>query len=230
MADVESRQGAGLRARPLTRSFAPDVKPHTDQMKNPSQIQSRILRQVVRERLPQDRGWTLIELLISISMMLTLFFAALPIIDGAANTEGRIQTAAFSIGDARVFSDQVLRDLRPATGVVGNPSTPRPALTVDTFVRHSCGSGNPSAEDDPPTPCRVAYSCSGGTCTRQEEGGPTVTMITGLSNDIVFSPEANTYDQTVFVGITIELPSQQDPSEDAITLQDGTALRNVGAT
>jgi type II secretory pathway pseudopilin PulG len=188
-------------------------------MNTPSQIE---------EHRHGERGWTLIELLIAVSMMLGLFFAALPIIDGAANTEGRIQTAAFSIGDARVFSDQVLRDLRPTTAVPGNPSTPAPALTVDTFVRHSCGSGTPSAEDDPPTPCRVTYSCSGGTCTRQEQGGPVLTMITGLSDDVVFSPETNTYDQTVFVGITIELPSQDGPSEDAITLQDGTALRNVG--
>jgi type II secretory pathway pseudopilin PulG len=196
-----------------------------------SEFKSRIA-----ECLLQERGWTLIELLIGSGMMLAIVFAAFPIIDGAANTEGRIQTAALSIGDARNFSDQILRDLRPATGVVGVPSSPGAALTVDTYVRHSCGTATPSAEDDPPTECRVIYSCSGGTCTRQERDippgttvGPPVTMITGLSNDDIFSP-IRPNDVWDFVGITLVLPNQQGVGGDAITLQDGTALRNVGTT
>ncbi len=193
---------------------------------------TRILRHLL-----QERGWTLIELLVGITVTLGVMLAAFPIIDGAANTSGRVQQAAQSVGDARVFSDQVLRDLRPSYQIGGNSST---GFTVYTYVRHACGTGNPSAE----TPCRVTYSCAETTpsttpatyeCARQESNlngsgaGPSVTMVTGLSSDAAFNYPATTCDFVCYVGIRLVLPNDQSTGGDAITLHDGTALRNVGS-
>jgi type II secretory pathway pseudopilin PulG len=196
--------------------------------------------------LTRESGMTLIELLVGITVTLAVLFAAFPIIDGAANTEGRVQQAAQSVGDARAFSDQVLRDLRPADKLGTRSST---AVTVDTYVRHACGTSTASAETAPPTHCRVTYSCSETTspvttpatynCARQESDvplpdpggpatGPAVTMVDGLSTDAVFSYPLTTCDNPCYVGITLELPNYQQTGGDAITLQDGTALRNVG--
>jgi type II secretory pathway pseudopilin PulG len=196
-------------------------------MKSQSQSRSRIHR-----RLPEERGWTLIELLVGIIVTLGVLLAAFPIIDGASNTEGRVQQAALSVGDARVFSDQILRDLRPAYFVEPFYSSTR--LAVDTYIRTTaCGSGIPSPSDQAPIKCRVTYSCSVDSCTRQETnpdgsgGGPIDTAVSGLSNDQVFSYVA-AGDTPEFVGITLVLPNQQNVGGDAITLEDGTALRNVG--
>jgi type II secretory pathway pseudopilin PulG len=191
--------------------------------------------------LSRESGMSLIELLVGITVTLGVLMAAFPIIDGAASTEGRVQQSAQSVGDARVFSDQVLRDLRPADLLGANTST---GLTVDTYVRHACGTSTASAENAVADHCRVSYACSATTpsttpptygCTRQERDippgatvGPAVTVVTGLSSGAVFNYPATTCDFPCYVGITLVLPNFQDTG-DAITLHDGTALRNVGS-
>jgi type II secretory pathway pseudopilin PulG len=192
--------------------------------------------------LTRETGMSLIELLIGIVVTLGVLLAAFPIIDGAASTEGRVQQSAQSVGDARVFSDQVLRDLRPADQLVASSST---GLTVDTYVRHACGTSTTSAENAVADHCRVTYACSATTpattpptygCSRLERAippgtsvGPAVTMVTGLSTDAVFDYPVTTCDFACYVGITLVLPNDQNTGGDAITLHDGTALRNVGA-
>lgn len=178
----------------------------------------------IHGQLRQERGLTLIELLIGAAMLIAILIAALPVIDGAFTTEGGVEKAALSVGDARVFSERAGRDLRLTDQVYSASST---SLTVDTYVRRTaCGSGVPSAETAPAIRCRVNYTCSGGSCTRQEGGAAPVTLVTGLSDDNVFSYSPNDSDPS-FVGIKVVLPNQSNIGGDAITLQDGTALRNV---
>ena len=193
----------------------------------PTCSQSRAL-----PRLSGERGWTLVELLIGSVMTLAVVFAALPILDGAATTENRIQTSGTSIDDARNFSDRILADLRPAYDLSSYSPT---GLTVSTYVRRTaCGNNTVPAPDQAPIPCKVTYACSGGDCTRQEApvsgagGGPPVTMVRGLSEDDVFSYPITTSDVPDFVGIKLVLPNQQGVGGNAIKLQDGTALRNLG--
>ena len=94
-----------------------------------------------RGLLTEEGGWTLIELLVGMAIMLAIVFAALPIVEGATNTEGRIQTSATSIGEARTFSDQVLQDLRAASQVKFDSGSRE---IVTTWVRHStCGDPTP---------------------------------------------------------------------------------------
>jgi len=52
-------------------------------------------------------------------------------------------------------------------------------------------------------------------------------MVSGLLGDNVFS-YVQPGDRVLFVGLKIVLPNQQDIGGDAITLEDGTALRNAG--
>ncbi len=144
-----------------------------------------------------ERGFTLIELLIGATMTVAIVLAALPIIDGAANTQGRVQAAGLGIGSARAFSELVLADVRSAYETVPpvSPNTDQNSITVKTFVHNtSCGSRALAAETAPMIQCRVSYVCSGGACTRQERNpngsgsGTPVTMITGIGTNNVFSP------------------------------------------
>jgi type II secretory pathway pseudopilin PulG len=184
-------------------------------------------------RLREEGGWTLVELLVGLVLMMAVTFAALPIVEGASNTEGRIQTAAESIGKARTFADLVLRDLRAASDASGyTPSQ----ITVDTWVRHvQCGDATDPGPTASPRQCQVTYRCSGTSpnvsCTRQEQGGPVVTEITGLDDSNIFSYYVPG-DQPLFVGIELKLPNPQNSdsgnANGAIELHDGTALRNIG--
>jgi type II secretory pathway pseudopilin PulG len=186
-----------------------------------------------RNRLLAQQGWTLVELLVGMVMLIAVFMAALPIIESASNTEGRIQTAAFSIADARNFSDRMLRDLRSTKDVL--PGSNASSITVDTFVGHNCATGTASTTS---TPCRVTYSCTGASpdvsCQRSEYdvksglNGPTETAIRGLMSSNIFA-FGGALDNASFVSIDLKLPGQPDASggvTDAIDLQDGTALRN----
>ncbi len=187
----------------------------------------------IRNRLPAEDGWTLVELLVGMVMLLAIFMAALPIIEGAAKTEGRIQTAAFSISDARNFSDKLLRDLRSTKDVVSSNGS---SITVDTYVGHVCATGTPSTTSEE---CRVAYSCTGTSpdvdCLRSEfdvtsgVAGTPVTAARGLMSSNIFA-FSGPLDRPNFVSIDLKLPGQPDASggvSDAIDLQDGTALRNL---
>jgi type II secretory pathway pseudopilin PulG len=196
----------------------------------------------IRSQLRHDGGFTLIEMMVGMLLTVAIFMLALPVIDGAFKTEGRVETAALSVGDARVFSERVGRDLRLSDHVY---SADQNSLSVEIYVHHTaCGSGLPSAETDASILCRVDYTCSGGsgafTCTRQEGGAAPVTLVSGLSDGNVFSypcppnplssgtcPATPNPDDIRYVGITAVLPNQSDIGGDAITLQDGTALRNV---
>jgi hypothetical protein len=177
-------------------------------------------------------------------MMLILLLASFPLVEGASNTEGRIQTAALGIGDARNFTDMVLRDVRPATRIVSPIFASTTAtLVVDTYVRRTdCVSGVLSAPGAAPKECRVTYTCSGAagnvSCTRRESdckapfaGGAAVTEVRGLESPNVFDVQrvAN-LDVVDFVGVDMTFPDPKRSGANVIRLQDGTALRNLGLT
>jgi type II secretory pathway pseudopilin PulG len=188
--------------------------------------------------LREEGGFTLIEMLVGMLLTIAVFMIAMPVIDGATRTEGRVATAALSVGDARVLTERVGRDLRLTDQVFSAGPT---RISVETYVRHTaCGNSTASDPSDPAIKCTVTYACSAGTCTREEGGGPPTTVITGLSDDDVFSypcppnplaggscPATPSPDDVNYVGIIAVLPNQSDIGGDAITLQDGIALRNV---
>jgi hypothetical protein len=106
------------------------------------------------------------------------------------------------------------------------------SLTFDTFLhRSACGSGGGGTSTA--IQCRVTYACASGACTRAEGpvGAPAVetdTLVTGISNSsAVFSyqPSAVPAADITFVGVTLVFPGSE-AGEDAITLEDGAALRN----
>ncbi len=189
-----------------------------------SQTKKRITR-----RLHGERGWTLIELLIGISMTLAIIFAALPIIDGAAKTSGRTEDAATSIGDARAFSEEVLRDIRSAESASGSATT----LNLSTWVRHSsCGATTLLAPTAAAIKCSVTYFCAGSagsaSCTRKEGTASAVTAITGLASPNIFSFSHGHELGWGYVALSVKLPTKDPATGGAITLTDGSAVRNSG--
>ena len=177
--------------------------------------------------LRDERGLTLVELLVVIMLSLVILFAATNVLIASVTGEKRARDRAGQIQDARVMVERVSRELRKGYGVeVAEPAR----LTLLTYVlRASCG-GSPATES---IACRVAYECEAGACTRAETdpggpgtGGTPVETVRGLSSDSVFSYDPSATDPN-YVSVRLELPAELE-GEDAITLEDGVALRNVG--
>lgn len=136
-----------------------------------------------RARLRDDRGFTLVELLVGMVIALLVGAAALALLDAStplANTELERQN---NIGESRAGLERMLRELRQADAV--NTTSP---TTIDINVTKASGSRRVVFG------CGVASSTPGlRSCVRYEgpvDGavGTGTTMVDGLVNGTAASP------------------------------------------
>jgi Tfp pilus assembly protein PilW len=169
----------------------------------------------------EERGLTLIELLIAATLGLVVVGAATTIFIGAIRSEPRTASKVTAIQQARVTIDRITRELRQG---LETPTTLPNRLAVITYVKaSSCGGAGASSS----IVCRVTYDCSGAVCTRvvaQPNGaapGPVVRVASGLTGSPVFSylPSAAA---PGYVGVSLAVATAGTP----VTLGDGVALRN----
>ena len=174
-------------------------------------------------------GVTLVELLVAIGMLVAIVGIAMPVMVQALRTEPQISSRAAQIGEARALTERVTRELRQTYAVDAATTN---SISFRTYVRRSaCGS---TGVPDPGTPaiqCQVTYTCTAGVCARTEAdpggaagGGTTAVMVEGLSSSAVFTYLPNANDPE-YVELRFVFPAEGN--EDAITVEDGTDLRNV---
>jgi Tfp pilus assembly protein PilW len=170
----------------------------------------------------EERGLTLIELLVATSLGFVVIGAALTMFVGAIHSQPRDTSKIAALQQARITADRITRELRQGLEVVPTPSATQ--LAVVTYVKAAtCGGASASTS----IPCRVTYTCSGTTCTRvvaQPNGsapGPAVTVATGLSSSSVFTYSPSTTDPS-YVGVSFAVTGSGQP----FTLRDGVTLRN----
>jgi prepilin-type N-terminal cleavage/methylation domain-containing protein len=173
-----------------------------------------------------ERGFTLVELLIATVITMLVLFVTLALADFAIQTEPEIADRNTKIRQAQVVVERMVREVRQAYDVIAATSS---SLTVLTYAnRAACGSGGL----DTARRCQVVYSCSGGTCTRtasEEDGtatGPARQIVSGLSSDAIFSYTPSAADAQA-VSVTVELPADDGSGDDAITVTDGAVMRNM---
>lgn len=174
-------------------------------------------------RLRDERGFALTELLIGTLLALALIGSAVGLFVTSVRSQPRTSDRAGDIGDARVFAESLSRELRQGVTVaIASPSQ----LEIVTYVkRASCGGTTAGSA----IACQVTYTCSSGACTRVAANvdgsapGPAVQVVAGLADENVFSYSPDAVAPT-YVGIRLAIEAA--PGEDAITLEDGVALRN----
>ncbi len=177
-----------------------------------------------RSTIKEDRGFTLPELLVATAIGLVVIGAAVTAFTAAVGSEPRAESQAGAIQQARTTMEQITRELRQGSSV---PSATASQLSIVTYV-HSATCGG--AASNTAISCRVTYTCSGGACSRTEakpDGtlpGPAVQVVSGLSSNNIFDYTAPTSTASAYVSVTLALPAQG--GTDAITLSDGSALRN----
>jgi prepilin-type N-terminal cleavage/methylation domain-containing protein len=171
----------------------------------------------------EERGLTLIELLIAAAVGLIVVGGAVTMFVGAVRSEPRAASKVAAIQQARTTVDRITRELRQG---LETPTASPTQLAIVTYVKQStCGGAAASTS----IPCQVTYTCTGGKCTRvvaQPNGsapGPAVQVVSGLASTSVFTyrymPEAT---EPTYVGVSLSLTSDGEP----VTLSDGVALRN----
>jgi Tfp pilus assembly protein PilV len=171
----------------------------------------------------EERGLTLVELMIAAAVGLVVVGGALTMFIGAVHSEPRTSSKAAAIQQARVTVDRITRELRQGIETV---TTSPSQLALITYVKEAtCGGAAATAS----IPCEVTYTCSAGKCTRlvaPPNGippSPAVQVASGLASSNVFSyvypPESS---DPSYVGVSLAFDSEGQP----VTLTDGVALRN----
>ncbi len=175
-------------------------------------------------RLRRDqKGMTLIELLLAAAIGLVVVGVAMTVFIGAIKSEPRTAAKVDGIQDARVTIDRITRELRQGVEI---PTAEEATLAIVTYVKAATCSGAPASTS---IPCRVTYTCSGSSCSRvvaQPNGsvpGAAVQVATGLTGSNVFSYVPSKA-EPAYVGVTFEFATDEGGP---ITLGDGVALRNL---
>jgi type II secretory pathway pseudopilin PulG len=187
-----------------------------------------MLRETSRRRLAADDGMTLAELLVASVLGLAVVGAAATVFTAGVSSQPKVSERNAEIQQARTMAETLTRELRQGSNAT---STSGGNLSVLTYVPHAvCGTTTPG----PAARCKIFYSCSSaGACTRTEcpptytaigaGCGTTRTVVTGLADNSVFTFSPRVPGQAY---VTVRLPFPAANGDDAITLEDGVALRN----
>jgi prepilin-type N-terminal cleavage/methylation domain-containing protein len=186
-------------------------------------------------RLSSDQGFTLAELLIAMVLGIIVLTTAVFVFTAGIHVQPRIQKRSMEIQQARTMSERMTRELRQGSNA--SVSAAGSQLMILTYVPLSTYCSTPATTGSSVARCRIFYSCqsagSTSSCTRIQCppavlavgtgcSSPT-TVVSGLSTNQVFTFSPQVPGQA-YVGVRLEYPAEN--GDDAITIQDGVALRN----
>lgn len=194
-----------------------------------------------RSLVRDESGMTLVEMLVAATMSVILVGASGAMLISAVRDQPALNKKAQNVTTARYQLERMVRELR--NGVVLRTHTPTEVVLDAPVRRVACGGALQSNASAEPIQCRIAYSCSGETCTRSERtlsetpvGTPTIAASgLGDANVFCFVPSAEA-DPTecglakenttpTYVGINLNVPNPEGPG--LLTISDGATLRTA---
>jgi Tfp pilus assembly protein PilW len=189
------------------------------------------------KRKDSDAGFTLVELLVGMTMSLIIVIAAVAMFTSTLHREPKATATADVLGTARNAVEKMTTELRE-----GEKATL--SGTSSLVLTTPCTGAGASTEGT----CEDRYQCarevglSTFDCTRTS-GGTTTTIVKGLANAEVFcvfptsssgkecgleltNPELPASEREPrYVGITVQFPNHKDATGTTV-LEDGAALHN----
>jgi len=215
--------GPALRSLPQANEGRADTEP----MAAPRSPQA-----VLRSGARGEAGFSLIELLLSSTLLLVVLGATLSVLDTTARLGPRDQERPLAVSEAQVGLDRMVRELREASSVVGTTSTSMNVLVekggVQRQVLYQCGVAAPNDAsnpyDDTYKRCVRRETSSGGAFT----GAGTVVVQRRINQPVfTFSPSTT---RPEYVKARIVVPARGERREGYahnITLDDGFYIRNA---
>lgn len=153
--------------------------------------------------LRDERGFTLVELMVTILLGLIIFAAVMQMMVVGGHRQKQIDTRISQLQSARVSEEALARDLRQAT-----------AVTVQTTR---------SVQYTLPTGVVVTWACTAaGVCTRTSGAGVATKVMSQVTNSTIFALPSPNY---VTISFVVSEAGRSD-----ITINDGVALRNLATT
>jgi prepilin-type N-terminal cleavage/methylation domain-containing protein len=174
---------------------------------------------------PSERGFTLVELLVAMTIGMVVLGGAVTVFIGAVRSGPRTSSQVTAVQQGRVATERITRELRQGLDVLAVPTPTANQLALITYVKQSSCTGSPAASS---IPCRVTYSCSAGACSRavaDPDGSPSgtpVQVVSGLASTDVFEYAPAT--DPTYVGVELSFATQ--PGAGTVVVADGATLRN----
>jgi prepilin-type N-terminal cleavage/methylation domain-containing protein len=178
------------------------------------------------KRLRCNAGFTLVELLVAMTMGVVVLGAVGSLVVSAMKNQPRISERAQDISTARWVLERLTREIR--NGIRVDKATAS-SVSFETYVRHTtCGGTTALSAKTASIKCEVTYTCTTTKCSRIEAApgvytGKATQIFEGIDSSSVFSYTPNATEAT-FVEVTLHMPN---PAGDApLTVSDGASLRN----
>jgi prepilin-type N-terminal cleavage/methylation domain-containing protein len=164
--------------------------------------------------LGDERGMTLVELVVAMSIFAVVTTIFMPMIGDSLRTSSRLEHQSESIDQARTTFQAIARELRSAECI-----TLPAENTTGTTLRFTTNANNSSYE--------VTYSASGSTMVRQVTGNPTSSVVaTDLVSTSDLFHQISTPRRTVLLTLRVRV----DPKETPRLLTTTIAGRNAWRT
>jgi prepilin-type N-terminal cleavage/methylation domain-containing protein len=182
-----------------------------------------------RRRQSGEAGYTLIEMLIASAMGVVLLGAVGSMLISSMRSQPKTTEKAQNISSARWVMERLTREIRNGVAVETALAN---EVSFRTFVRRTtCGGTAVPPSTTPSIECRVTYSCTTTSCTRQEtapdvgSGGTPIKIFDGIDDSSVFSYSPIPPATPTFIGVTLHFPNPEGPAD--LTISDGASLRNA---
>lgn len=187
----------------------------------------KALRSLRRVRPSGEGGYTLIELLVAMTMGVVVLGAVGSLVVSAMKDQPKISERAQDITTARWVLERLTREIRNGIRVDNATSS---SVSFETYVRHTtCGGTTLLASTKTPIKCEVTYTCTATACSRTEAApkiytGKVMRIFEGInsSNVFAYSPSAK---EATFVKVTLQMPNPTGYAP--LTVSDGASLRNA---
>lgn len=202
----------------------------------------RRLRRISPAR--DQSGMTLIEMLVASLMSVIIVGASCAMLISAVRDQPALSKKAQNVTTARYQLERMVREIR--NGVLVEQASSSAVLLRAQMRRVACGGAVQTNPDAEPVQCKVAYACSGSTCTRTEKTlagisvGTTSVALSGIGSTEVFcfvpsaevdptqcgpAQEGAEADPATYVGINLNVPNPEGPG--LLTISDGATLRSA---
>jgi type II secretory pathway pseudopilin PulG len=192
-------------------------------------------RHRLREKVSSEDGFTLVELVVTMALGIVVLTTAVFVFTAGIRVQPRIEKRSVEIQQARYMSERITRELRQGSNA--SASADGSQLMILTYVPRDGVCNTAASTGSTLARCRLFYRCaaagSASSCTRTEcppgmlapgpGCGSAAPSVSGLASSQVFSFSPQTPGQA-YVGIHLVFPAEN--GDDAITIQDGVALRN----
>jgi prepilin-type N-terminal cleavage/methylation domain-containing protein len=178
-------------------------------------------------RALDQRGFTMVELLVATTMMVIITGATVSLFISTMKNQVNITKSADQVGEARVALRDFVDDIRQASEIMTTPTSSE--LKLKTYVHATSCTSTPSATATGLL-CEVLYKCAKEAskatyeCTRKVSTASAVIVASGLKTNEVFTYTPSAATTATFITAKLVLPAPTGTN--TTTLESGSALRN----